>query len=371
MTTPVLTVRSLNRATLARQLLLARSPMAPADAVRHLVGLQAQTPQSWYVTLWSRLASFDPVTVGELLVERRLVRLPLMRSTIHLVTDDDALLLRRFTQPSIDRSLRGTFERRLDGIDLDELAALVRRLTADAARTPAELKRAAEERWPGRDPMTMSNAMRAIVPLVQVPPRGVWRQSGAVRVAPLARWLGSEPPESVDVAAIGRRYLAAFGPASTADMQAWSGVTRLREVFEQLRPELLTFRDERGHELFDLPDAPRPDPSAPASVRFLADFDNLLLSHADRTRFGPDPDRRAIAYQQVGPLPGALLVDGFVSGRWHIERDASSATLVVRLLRPASAEDAEAIRHEGGAVLAFLEPDAAARRVDLALLAPV
>jgi hypothetical protein len=326
--------RALNRATLARQLLLERAAIPAEDAVRHLVGLQAQTAQSWYLTLWSRLSAFDAVAVSELLDDRRLVRLALMRSTIHLVTDDDAPLLRRFSQPAIDRSLRGKFGRRLDGIDLDELAALVRQATAGGARTPAELWQAADERWPGHDRMTLTNALRAVVPLVQVPPRGIWRQSGAVRLAPLARWLGSEPPESVDVAAIARRYLAAFGPASVADMQAWSGVTRLGETFERLRPELIPFRDEAGRELFDLPDAPRPDPSTCAPVRFLADFDNLLLSHVDRTRFGPDPDRKAIAYQQVGPLPGALLVDGFVAGRWHIERDATSATLVVLLLRP-------------------------------------
>ncbi len=359
MTTAVLDQLTLNRATLARQLLLARAGMTPWEAVRHLVGLQAQTAQSWYLTLWSRLAPFDPVAVGGLLLDRRLVRLPLMRSTIHLVTDDDALLLRRFTQPTIDRSLRGQFGQRLQGVDLDALAALVLDSTAQEARTPAELKASADARWPGRDPMTMSNAIRAVVPLVQVPPRGVWAQRGAVRLVAVTRWLGRELPRTVDLAAITMRYLAAFGPASVADMQAWSGVNRLGRIFDRLRPELVTFRDERGRELFDLPDAPRPDAATPAPVRFLADFDNLLLSHADRTRFGPDADRKAVAYQGTGALPGTLLVDGIVRGNWHLTRDGQSVTLVVRLLRPLSRVDEAAVQDEGRQLLRFSEPGAA------------
>jgi hypothetical protein len=360
--------RALNRATLARQLLLERAAIPAEDAVRHLVGLQAQTAQSWYLTLWSRLSAFDAVAVGELLDDRRLVRLALMRSTIHLVTDDDAPLLRCFSQPAIDRSLRGRLGRHLDGIDSHELAALVRDATRDTPRTPAELWQAAAERWPGRDRMTLSNAMRAVVPLVQVPPRGIWRRQGAVRLAPLHAWIGRDLPASVDVDSIVLRYLAAYGPASAADMQAWSGVTRLGEAFERLRRELIPFRDEAGRELFDLPDAPRPDGGSDAPVRFLADFDNLLLSHANRTRFGSDADRAAVAYQGTGRLPGTLLVDGFVAGRWHIDRLADSATLVVLLLRSPAADDAAAIQREGESMLAFLESDAEARRVDFVLL---
>lgn len=170
----VLSRRQLNRATLARQMLLERVPMTPYDAVRHLVGLQAQTPQSWYLSLWSRLADFDPTATGQLIEERRLVRLALMRSTIHLVTDDDALVLRAFTQPAIDRSLRGIWAKRLEGIDVAELATEVRTFVGEAPRTPTELTGHLDARWPERDRLTLTNAVRAIVPLVQVPPRGVW-----------------------------------------------------------------------------------------------------------------------------------------------------------------------------------------------------
>src|ERR1700674_5153831 len=205
----VLGQRALGRATLARQLLLERVAMAPYDAVRHLVGIQAQTPQSWYLTFWSRLSDFDPIAAGQLLEDRRLVRMPLMRSTIHLVTDDDALVMRAFTQPTIDRSLRGTWARRLEGIDLAELTTEARGFLAAAPGTPTELLAHLAARWPGGDRLTLANALRALVPLVEVPPRGVWRRSGAVRLAALDSWLGREVPAAVDPGPIVMRYLAA------------------------------------------------------------------------------------------------------------------------------------------------------------------
>jgi hypothetical protein len=367
MTAPLLNRRALNRATLARQLLLERAPMAPYDAIHHLVGLQAQTPQTWYLTLWSRLADFDPESVGTLLVDRRVVRLPLMRSTIHLVTDDDALMLRPFAQPSIDRSLRGTFGRQLVGIDLAELEVAARELLDGTPRTPSELTRVLAARWPEPDALTLSNAVRAVVPLVQVPPRGVWRQSGAVRLAPLDAWLDRPLPDAVDAGTVVLRYLAAFGPASVMDVQAWSGVRQLRSAMEELRPQLLAFRDESGRELFDLPGAPRPDPATPAPVRFLADFDNLLLGHADRSRFIGASEREALTYRQEGPIPGTLLVDGFAAGAWHVQRDGSSATLVIRLVRPLSGEDEAALREEADAMLRFSQPAAASLSVELRL----
>jgi hypothetical protein len=361
----VLSRRAVNRATLARQMLLEREPVTPYDAVRRLVGLQAQTPQSWYLSLWSRLVDFDPIATGELLEEHRLVRVPLMRSTIHLVTDDDALLLRAFTQPTIDRSLHGIWAKRLDGIDLAELTAEVRRFVGKAPRTPTELIGHVEARWPGRDRQTITNGVRALVPMVQVPPRGVWRKSGAVRFAALDAWVGRPLPTTVDREAIVLRYLAAFGPASVRDAQAWSGVTRLGEVFERLRPRLRSFRDEAGRELFDLPDAPRPDPETPAPVRFLADFDNVLLSHADRSRFISDEDRVTMTYAQ-GPFPGMLMLDGSAVGQWHLVRVSGGVTMVLRLARKLSAQDEAAVRSEADAMLRFYVPHTEVRSVQVA-----
>ena len=360
-----LSQRQLNRATIARQMLLERVPMTPYHAVRELVGLQAQTPQSWYLSLWSRLADFDPVATGRLIEERRLVRIPVMRSTIHLVTDEDALVLRSFTQPTIDRSLRGVWARRLEGIDVAALVDEVRAFVDEAPRTPTDLIAHLDTRWPGRDRQTMSNAVRALVPLVQVPPRGVWRRSGAVKFAALEAWIGREMPASVDPEPIVLRYLAAFGPASALDAQAWSGLTRLGDVFERLRSRLVTFRDDTGRELFDLPDAPRPDPDTPAPVRFLADFDNLLLSHADRSRFIGEVERTLFTYVD-GPFPGMLMLDGTAVGQWYLRRDGGVVTAVVRLARPLSGAEDAAVRSEADAMLRFSVPGADEYALELA-----
>jgi hypothetical protein len=201
--------------------------------------------------------------------------------------------------------------------------------------------------------------------MVQVPPRGVWRKSGAVKFAALDAWVGRPLPTSVDRELIVLRYLRVFGPASVKDVQAWSGVTRLGEVFERLRPQLRSFRDETGRELLDLPDAPRPDPATPAPVRFLADFDNLLLSHADRSRFISDEDRRTMTYAQR-PFPGMLMFDGSAIGQWHLVREAGTVTMVLRLARKLSAADEAAVRTEADAMLRFYVPDAESRSVQLA-----
>jgi hypothetical protein len=158
------------------------------------------------------------------------------------------------------------------------------------------------------------------------------------------------------------RYLAAFGPASVQDAQAWSGLTRLRPVFDRLRPRLCTFRDERGRELFDLPDAPRPDPEIPAPPRLLPEWDNLLLSHADRTRVIAEEHRRAI-WSNNGIVPGTLLLDGFVSGTWKLTREKASATLRIRPFAPLTTADRVATEEEGARLLAFAAEDAAPRDV--------
>jgi len=330
--TNVLSRRALNRATLARQLLLRRHEMPLLDAVGHLVGLQAQTPQSWYHGLWSRLTGFQPERLAELLTDRTVARIALMRSTIHLVTAADCLAIRPLVQPVIERSMSGNFGRNLVGLDRDEVAAAGRKLVDEEPRTFSELGRLLAERWPGRDQASLAQAVRAWVPLVQVPPRGVWGKSGRALHTSAEAWLGGTeateaPPMTVDELVV--RYLTAFGPATVMDAQTWSGLTRFAEVFERLRPQLRAFRDESDRELFDLPDAPRPDPDTPAPVRFLYDYDNLLLSHADRSRVITDGYR----WQQFPPdgvMPQIVLVDGMTAGTWKINRSRASATLTVR-----------------------------------------
>lgn len=351
--------RTINRATLARQLLLERAVLPVPDAVEHLVGLQAQTTQSWYVGLWTRLVDVDPVAVGEALERRELVRLPVMRSTIHLLTADDALAVRPLTQPPIERSTMGQYRRHLDGVDRAVLVAVTAELVGQQPRLASELGRLLAERFPGHDPTALASAARAWLPMVQVPPRGVWGRSGKAVQAPLETWLG-RPQTELPVADLVTRYLAAFGPATARDVQTWCGLTKLAEVLDALRPELRVFTDPDGATLFDLPDAPRPDPETPAPVRFLYDFDNLLLSHSDRRRVFGDPedtDYASHGYTVGSNLqPSSVLVDGFIAATWKVERQRGRAALTVRGFRPFTTAERAAIEEEGLALLAFLHP---------------
>ncbi|MET9700406.1 winged helix DNA-binding domain-containing protein [Streptomyces sp. NPDC006529] len=323
---PVLGPRALNRATLARQLLLDRAERSARDAVAHLVGLQAQNVKPPYYQLHARLAGFRPEELAELMETRQVVRMVTMRSTIHTHTAEDALALRPLVQPARDREI-AVFRKGLVGVDLARLARLARAFVeGDEPRTMGEIGQELLREWPDADPPSLATAARCALPLVQVTPRGVWGRSGQVRLTTLHHWLGrpapdvpaTEPAESASAAPpldeVVLRYLGAFGPASVKDMQVWAGLTRLGAAFERLRPRLLVFRDENGVELFDLPDAPRPDADAPAPPRFLPEFDNLLLSHADRTRVVPAGLKGRTwkgnqAYR-------TLLVDGFLAGVW-------------------------------------------------------
>ena len=357
--TPVLSRRALGRATLARQFLLARTEATVPEVVAHLVGLQAQTPHTWYTGLWSRITGFTPDRAADLLVDRELVRIAVMRSTIHLVTAADAFALRPVVQPVLERDLFRNFThgRDMRGLDVDAVVAAGRALLAEKPRTNKELGALLHEQWPDRAPTALAYAIRCLVPLVQVPPRGVWGRSGPIAHTSAETWLGAAP---VVAASAGRpsaddlvlRYLAAFGPATVKDVQTWSGLTRLREVVEGL--PLLRLRDEDGQELFDLPDAPRPDEDVPAPPRFLYDFDNVLLSHADRRRVVTD-DVRAQKYDPHGPVPQFFLVDGVTAGDWKLHRTKEVATLELRPFHRVPAMDE--VEREGERLLAFLAAD--------------
>lgn len=357
--------RSLNRATLERQLLLRRSTLSVPDAVEHLVGLQAQTPHTWYVGLWSRLAGFTPELAAGPLADHSLVRMALMRSTIHLVTPDDARALRPLIQPVLDRDLyrNQTHGKPIAGVDMAALAADAGEVLASGALTNKLLGEHLAERWPGRSSASLVYAIRNQVPLVQVPPRGLWRRSGAIAHTTADVWLGPDRTAPITLGRMVERYLAAFGPASVKDMQMWSGLTRLREIVDGMREALVVFRDESDQELFDLPDAPRPDADTPAPPRFLYDFDNLLLSYADRSRVITDAHGHS-NYRTQRTIPQILLVDGFTAGDWSIERIRDAATLTVRPYgRPFDSTDAEQIAAEGQALLEFTDPGAGTREV--------
>ncbi len=351
MTAPLLSPRQLGRATLARQLLLERSTLGPVAALEHLVGLQSQTPQSWYTGLWSRLADFDPVAFGTLLETREVVRIALMRSTIHLVSARDALFLRPLVQAATDRA-RLAYGARWQGLDLDALAAAARVLLEQRSLSFAELGTELQRSWPDHDVQALGQAARMKLALVQTPPRGVWGRSGLARHTTVENWLGRQLDEQPSIDTLVLRYFGAFGPASVQDLQAWCGLTRLGEVVEGLRPRLAAFRDEDGAELFDLPEAPRPHEETPAAVRFLYDYDNLLLSHANRSRMA-GYDTGPLGTAKNGILPNLVLIDGTVQAAWTLTRSKDSATLDIRLLGAISVAQREDLATEARAFVAF------------------
>ncbi|MGW2251107.1 winged helix DNA-binding domain-containing protein [Kitasatospora sp. NPDC001660] len=341
----------LGRALLARQHLLDRTGPAPAAMVHHLGGLQAQAaPQPPYLGLLSRIDGFATEQLTALIEDRAVVRIALQRGTIHLVTADDCLTLRPLLQPVLDQALRATYGKRLAGVDLAALGAEARDLVEERPRTFQELGRLLAATRPDRDPAALAQAARCVLPLVQVPPRGVWGRSGAAAHTTAEAWLGRplDPAPSLDRLAL--RYLAAFGPATAADLQKWCGLSRLGPVLKRLAPQLWTARDEQGRVLYDLPDAPRPDPATPAPVRLLAPFDNLLLSHADRTRVLPEEHRGRVMTQN-GLVHPTLLVDGAVAGTWQLMTDRQD--VVVRPFAPLRRADRLAAEAEAERVVAF------------------
>ena len=356
--------RALNRATLARQHLLQRTRMPALTAIEHLVGMQAQVPRTPYVGLWSRLEGFEAAELSEAMASRQAVRAPLMRATIHMTSARDARELWPLVQPVLERNLMtgSPFGRNLKQIDMEVLLAAGKELIDEAPRSTAELKALLGERWPETDGTSMAYAVNHLLPVVQVTPRGLWTESSQTRWTTFDTWMGqsinAEPSREMLVL----RYLAAFGPASVADIQNWSGLTRLKDVFAALLPQLWTFRNEQGKELFDLPEAPRPDPSTPAPVRFLPVYDNVLLGHADRCRFF-SADTVIPAGAGGARDVGTILVDGFVRGIWLITRVKQAATLSIQTFQGLAAADVSAIHEEGSRLLDFVAADAASREV--------
>jgi DNA glycosylase AlkZ-like len=357
--TAVLGKRALNRALLARQMLLERVDLPAERVMERLVGIQAQEPPDPYVALWTRLINFNPDELVHLLESRAAVRATAMlRTTIHLVTAEDAVWMRPILQAVAERTFIHTpFAKAMDGADLDEVIAHGRELLAGSPTTIAALGKRLAERWPDREPVPLGYVIRFHVPLVQIPPRGLWGRKGQPVLALTDEWVGRPMAADASIDELVMRYLAAFGPATPADVQTWSWLTAIRPVLERLRPRLRTFRDEAGRELFDVPDGPLPDPETPAPVRFLPLYDNVFLSHHDRSRI-VDPRYKG------GPFwKGFVLVDGFLHAIWKATRDGNDAQLTVQLVEPIGRRDRDELGAEAERFLRFLHPDGASSRV--------
>jgi hypothetical protein len=362
-----LTLRDLNRATLARQHLLARTTDPVPAVVAQLAGLQAQLARPPFVGLWTRVAGFARAMLAEPVQARTLVRVTAMRGTLHVMTADDYRALRAALQPMFAAALQATLGARAAALDLPRVLADAREILRDEGPMPFDaLRDRLAARLPDADVRAMGYAARLHLPLVQVPDaRAPWGWDAKAPFALAEGWMGAACAPACEPAVLVRRYLAAFGPATPADAGAWSGLRGMRETFAAMRDELVTLRDERGRELFDLPDAPRPGGDVDAPVRFLPDFDNLVLAHDDRARVVADAHRPRLVSKNL-QVAATFLVDGMVAGTWTVAKARGAATLTLQPFAAVPARARRALEAEGEALARFVEPGAKAYAVTLA-----
>jgi len=357
-----LSLRTLNRTTLARQLLLRREKVKVATAVQRVAGLQAQIPRPPFIGLWSRVDGFRRADLIRAIDRRDIVRGTLMRGTIHLVSRQDFIDWRPVIQPVLTRVMMSVLGKVIAQFDLDLIVAAARtRFDADAC-TFAELREHLREEMPSVNKRAMALIVRMLLPLVLTPETGQRRAYHAAADFAVARsWLGKEIPTVGEPEALALRYLAAFGPATGQDFQIWSGLPAGRAVMNALRPKLRIFRDEEGRDLFDLPKASLVDDDEIAPVRFLPEYDNVLLAHADRSRMVHDDHRKHLFTKNL-LIPPSFLVDGFVAGLWKVESKIKAKKRHVRMvLKPFSKLDKRArtaLEEESEQLLRFIEPDA-------------
>ena len=358
MSETTLTNRELGRATLARQMLLERERVAASDAVERLCGMQAQEPRPPFVGLWTRIEGFEASDLLEPLRSGEVVRATLMRATLHLMSARDYRRLRS----ALDPMMAAAMGPRTKDLDLDAVMAGASRLLRGRALTFNELRAELSKRFPKADDRGLGRAVRLGLPLVMVPTEDRWGFARDSRFAPAETVIGKPPAKRAVTGDLLLRYLAAFGPATAADFQTWAGLGGARAIVDGVRDKLVTFRDDRGRELLDLPDAPRPGGDVDAPVRLLPDFDNLLLAHDDRTRVIDDEHRPRVATKNLR-IRATFLIDGRVAGTWAAERKGKRATLRIDPFGRLRKADRVALEAEAEALLGFLEPDAATRAV--------
>ena len=357
-----LSLRQLNRTLLHRQLLLKRHLLDPVAAIERLAALQAQIPNPPYIGLWTRLHAFDRGDLTRLLEAREIVRAPWIRSTLHLVSAADHQRLQSVIQPALARGLRAFFGKRAKDLDVERLCSIAKPFLERHEPSIGELRAHLLKHEPERDPEAMAYAVRSYLPLVQIPPSGTWGAGTRATYTTAERWLGEAQP--LDLSALFRRYLSAFGPASVMDFQTWSGMTGLKSQLSDELPNLTRYRSEYGETLYDLPDLPICEADSLASLRFLPEYDNVLISHKDRRRILPETHRKTV-FASAGRVLSTVLIDGFVSGIWKAQRTKQEAALRVSLFKRQSSAVLKQIEDEGQRLIRFIDTKARDYRVDI------
>ena len=351
-----LTRMQLNRATLARQMLLKRETVSAVDAVRRLCGMQAQEPKHPFIGLWTRVEGFRREQLFSALHEREIVRATLMRATLHLMSAADYAALRTALQPALDGAM-SAIGSRSQGLDLEQVLPAARKLFARRPHRFDELRAALSASFPEVNERALGYATRIKLPLVMVPSEDRWAFPPSAQFALAQQWLDEPLSDERSPERLLEGYLAGFGPASAADFATWSGMPGAKRTLEDMRERLAVFHDESGRELFDLPDAPRPAARAPAPARYLPEFDNLMLAHADRTRVLADEHRSVVVTKNLR-VRATILCNGFVAGTWTIKRTKTKAALEVSPFAELSQRTIKQLTSEGESLLAFAEPDA-------------
>jgi hypothetical protein len=357
-----ISARALNRATLARQMLLARERVKPVAAIERLAGMQAQWPRPPFVGLWTRLEPFTREDLLKAVECRDVVRGTFLRGTIHLVSTKDYLAFRQTLQPALSEGL-SVVRDRIKNVDVPAIVKQGHSFFMRGAATFSALRDHLKDGAKSVDERALAYIIRLHLPLLQTPNDGSpWAWAAASNFAVAESWIGKpvDAIERPDVLAT--RYLAAFGPATANDFRTWSGLPAAKQIFDALRPKLTVLRDDRKRELFDLPKAPRPGDDADVPVRFLPEFDNLLLSYTDKARFVAEPHRSRLTSRNL-LLPATFMIDGMVAGTWTTDtkRQATTLTLVpfAAVAKPARA----ALEEEAERVARFVEPDARSHAV--------
>jgi hypothetical protein len=326
---------------LKRQHLLERTKMPGLQMVEHLIGLQAQENLPPYLSLAARIEGFDPLELSDALERKAAVRFLTMRGTIHVLRPEDALALRPWVQVALDQqSSSNQMSRPAKDVAVDDLVAETRRILAEGPLPVKELGERLAETYADVPAGALVHKARERVPMLQVPPRGLWKRSGGVVYQTMENYLG-RPATEVDVHDLVRRYLRAFGPATAPDMTTWSRVTRLGPVFQEMADELVVVECEDGKLRYDVPGAPYAEGDEPAPVRMLGAYDNVWLSHANRDHIVPVEMRPRWAGTNGG-VGNTIFVDGFMAGLWWVRNGHIVMEVFTRLSKREQSElDAE------------------------------